>query len=51
MDVRLQGGKLGCRRLVGRKIHAAIKVSSDGSLPRVCRKWSDSGSLLKAEVS
>lgn len=31
-------------------VHATIKVSDDGRLPRVPRKWSDSGLILKVEV-
>lgn len=49
MDISRQGGKLG-RRKTTWQAHVALDVSGDGSLPRLHRKWSDSGSLLKAEV-
>lgn len=32
------------------EVHATIKVSDDGRLPRVPRKWSHSGLILKVEV-
>lgn len=30
--------------------YAAVKVSSDRSLPSISRKWADAESFLKAEV-